>query len=82
MVGEENFISQCPYCLREAKPTHANKWRSEFNREIHYKALRCSCGKDLRIKVSFQGSGHDNWNKKKKTIEDKVKVIKKFEIVD
>ncbi len=85
LIGEEDFKRLCPYCGRDVKPTHAHKWHSEFIAEAHYKTLACRCGKELRIKVDFHGSGHDNWNKKKKeakkTIEDKIKEVNKVKVV-
>lgn len=83
LVREPDFVKQCPYCNREAKPTHMHKWRSEFHWGIHYKTLVCNCGKELRVKVGFHGSGHDSWNKKKKeSLDDKVKVIEKYKVVE
>ena len=44
---------------------------------MHYKVIKCSCGKTLSVKVGFQGSGHDSWSKHNviadKNIKDLIK---------
>jgi len=36
-------------------------WISEFVLDFHYKVIDCNkCGKKHRIKVNFEGSGHDD----------------------
>ena len=61
----------CYYCLKSSSELD---WKSEFDREIHYKSGICDCGKELKIRMTFYGSGHDTFNehKKKKSIEDKI----------
>ena len=76
LVREDDFFDFCPYCKKEIMPNHVHKWHSEFSGEKHYKSMICGCGKHLRIKVDFHGSGQDSWSRnkiKKKTIEDKVR---------
>lgn len=77
LFTEEDFLRQCPYCRRELTKANSFNWSSKFEGEIHYKFFNCDCGNELKIKVSFHGSGHDSWNKKKKqrTIDDKIKEV-------
>ena len=67
VVNEIDQREQCIYCCSSLK---SKKWRTEHEIEHHYKVAECDCGKRIRIKVNYHGSGHDSWNK---TIEDKVK---------
>ena len=59
----------CFYCLKKSDEMD---WKSEFENEIHYKLNNCECGKELRVRVPFYGSGDDNFNSKNKTIEDRI----------
>ncbi len=61
----------CSYCLKSSSELD---WKSEFEREIHYKSCTCDCGKELKIRMPFYSSGHDtiNKHKKKESIEDKI----------
>jgi NAD-dependent SIR2 family protein deacetylase len=71
LLDDSFTLVACSYCLG----TSENKeWRSEFEGEIHYKTALCDCGKELKFKVHFNGSGHDSFNEseKKKSIEDKI----------
>lgn len=37
-------------------------WQSEWDGPCHYKTNLCNnCGKKTWVKVSFEGSGHDEW---------------------
>ena len=42
------------------------EWQTEINsnidKEIHYKSSKCDCGKELKVKVPFYGSGEDSFN--------------------
>jgi len=58
----ENTKDQCPYCGKEFDKKA--EWDSEFHLEMHYKSIKCECGKDNFIKVEFHGSGHDTWDGK------------------
>ena len=79
LFTEEDFLRHCPYCKTDLTEKNSFKWKSVFQGELHYKIFNCDCGNDLKIKVSFHGSGHDSWNKKnKKTIDDKIKEIEKI----
>jgi len=87
LVSEHDQKAFCIYCKNEVPPTC---WISEWDSEKHYKICPCPhCNKVLRISMDFEGSGHDEWNglkpkvgvKKKKTIEDRVRVIEKQKVV-
>ena len=87
LVSEEGLKTFCLYCKTEVHPTC---WTSEWDSEKHYKKCTCnSCGKDLTIRINFEGSGHDSWNGNKfkskivKTgnIEDRIKIIEAPQIV-
>ncbi len=55
---------ECLYCCENGE----KRWFSEWNHEHHYKTFLCKCcGKKNFVRVSFQGSGHDNWG-----LEDQV----------
>ncbi len=68
IIKEENLSQSCPYCSRSLGD---KEFRSEFENPFHYKTTVCECGKKISVKVNFDGSGHDNWNKKK-TIETRL----------
>jgi hypothetical protein len=86
LVSEEGQKTFCIYCKRDVP---ISGWTSEWHSETHYKNVVCKCGKELHIKVNFEGSGHDSWNGKKfkskivkkKTIEDKVRILEGLKIV-
>ncbi|MBN2567030.1 hypothetical protein JXB02_03015 [Candidatus Woesearchaeota archaeon] len=59
LIGERSAKEQCIYC---AKDLTLLPWRSDFHGEIHYKTLTCECGKEVRIRIGFHGSGHDSWD--------------------
>ena len=42
--------------------------KSEFEKEIHYKSCKCDCGKELRLRMPFYGSGEDSFNAKNKKL--------------
>ena len=71
LIDNNFFNIACFYCLKNSSELD---WKSEFEMEIHYKSCKCDCGKELRIRMPFYGSGHDSINvsKKKKSIEDKI----------
>ena len=79
LLKERDIKDICPYC-RE-KISDSMEWKSEFCSSLHYKIGKCeSCGRDLRIRVDFHGSGHDLWHKIKdyewenrKNIHDLIK---------
>lgn len=67
---DSNFLKHsCIYCL---KSSEGIDWKSNFENEIHYKSGKCDCGKELRLRMPFYGSGEDSFNEKKKSIEDKI----------
>jgi len=87
MIGVIQEVQKevCPYCKRNIN----GSWKSEFDLKHHYKVFNCECGKKVWIKLNFNGSGHDTWDKKSikikkaskkgakiKTIEDKIFLIK------
>ncbi|MFH1638361.1 MAG: hypothetical protein ABIB71_08100 [Candidatus Woesearchaeota archaeon] len=59
LVTEITQRTQCIYCGNDMQN---RKWESEFMRDLHYKSITCECGKRLRLKVHFHGSGHDSWD--------------------
>ena len=71
LIDNDFFKISCSYCLKSTKEI---EWKSEFESEMHYKSGKCDCGKELRIRVPFYGSGDDGFNgsEKKKCIEDKI----------
>ena len=73
----DSFLTRdlCPYCLADLSE---NIWHSEFEMEIHYKATSCGCGKHIRLKVNFSGSGHDEWMEKSKTNNHRVTIEDKL----
>lgn len=70
MTGRFHLVKdikdQCPYCGREIK----NDWKSQFEIEMHYKRIKCACGKENVVKVDFLGSGHDDWTSLEHAEED------------
>jgi len=87
LVSEPQQKTFCIYCGRNVP---RNEWSSEWHLEAHYKTIKCQCGKNLHIKVNFEGSGHDSWNwekirpaaLKKKSIEDRIKILESPEVVE
>ena len=61
LLKEKELINRCLYCNRDI-PTIA--WRSEFFGNTHYKVFDCECGKTMKFKVDFLGSGDDSWIEK------------------
>jgi len=89
LTSEKELKTFCLYCKSDVP---IDGWKSEWHSETHYKTTQCKCGKDLHIKVNFEGSGHDSWNGKKftskitkktkdETIEEKVKILEQPEVV-
>ena len=86
LVSEVDLKSFCIYCRQEIL---ADRWKSEWHSETHYKTAQCSCGRTLHIKVGFDGSGHDSWNGikfnsriiKKGNIDDRIRVLEAPKIV-
>ena len=75
LIKEIDTKETCLYCGNKLK---GETWNSEFETEFHYKTIVCSgCGKQNRVKVDFQGSGHDHWDgngfKIKGNLEKKIK---------
>lgn len=78
IINEFNQIEECPYCHNNLLQ---NRWLSLFESQFHYKETLCNnCEKNIRIKVNFEGSGHDYWNlrhkhnnKKNSSLEEKIK---------
>ena len=89
LMNERELRTFCIYCKSEVP---LDGWKSDWHSETHYKTTKCTCGKDLHIKVDFGGSGHDSWNGKKFTskisknakeenIEDRIKTIEQPKVV-
>ncbi|MBW2992352.1 hypothetical protein KY345_04005 [Candidatus Woesearchaeota archaeon] len=49
---------KCMYC---GKKLDRKTWKSHFNAHKHYKVNNCSCGKETRVDVEYEGSGHEEW---------------------
>ncbi|MDP3734204.1 MAG: hypothetical protein Q8R37_03160 [Nanoarchaeota archaeon] len=50
---------RCDYCHQDLS---AKEWKSHWEEHIHhYKITDCSCGKEKWLKVTFAGSGHDDF---------------------
>ena len=59
LINEIDQLAKCPYCKDHL---NKNEWESFFELQHHYKETSCNkCGKMIRVKVDFEGSGHDDW---------------------
>jgi hypothetical protein len=56
-----DLIRHC-YCGKEFDD---KDWDTEFASHMHYKTLKCSCGRKNLIKVNCDGSHHDQWAEKR-----------------
>lgn len=66
LIRSDNILHSCVYCGHKL-----SGWKSEFLVNVHYKVCSCtSCKKKISIKVDFMGSGHDDWEKNNKCIDD------------
>jgi len=93
IIEETDTKRKCVYCNNRLEK---NIWASIFEKELHYKTTRCKCGKELRIRVNFCGSGHDSWDgnfewikkfnnndkKEKQTVKKLEPLIKELKRVD
>jgi hypothetical protein len=62
LLKEKDLKDICLYCGKEHPDSM--EWKSEWCSHIHYKSGKClNCGKNLRLQVHFEGSGHDLWHK-------------------
>ena len=60
LINELNQRDVCLYCNHDLKK---HEWSSLFDLEKHYKRTACNnCGKDVIIRIRFDGSGHDCWD--------------------
>lgn len=60
LINEIHQIKECPYCRNNLKK---HEWESVLELQHHYKETSCDkCGKPIRVKVNFDGSGHDCWD--------------------
>lgn len=59
-IRDLNSRIQCMYCNKDL--SKLDGWESEHCSGIHYKKNRCECGKEARIRVHVDGSGHDFWD--------------------
>ena len=71
LITEDHQLHSCIYCRA---PVTDIRWQSEFDKTFHYKTTVCSCGKRLRVKVNFQGSGHDEWGIDKRVRQELEKI--------
>jgi hypothetical protein len=73
LISEEEVLQKCIYC---GKGLDTKEWKSGFYVRKHYKTVKCSCGKENKLTIKFEGSGHDDWLSKRMTtekLEEKVK---------
>lgn len=57
---EVNQTIECLYCNNNLAN---HQWDSLFELFHHYKQTNCDkCGRRVRVKVDFAGSGHDCWD--------------------
>ena len=83
MIKECDIVRICPYCSVEVS---GRVWRSDFDIDIHYKSLKCGCGKKISVKLDFITSGE--WERqqvpekkegqKMHTLETKIKLLKEY----
>ncbi len=60
LIKEITSKESCIYC---GTMLRGRRWNSEFENFLHYKTTKCpECSSDNRLKVDFQGSGHDTWD--------------------
>jgi len=59
ILSEHSQKHSCVYC---GESLQGKEWISEFHFSIHYKTIKCDCGKKVRITMDFPGSGHDSWD--------------------
>jgi hypothetical protein len=84
IVKEAEGKLNCMYCGADLTK---KQWTSNFHGHMHYKIMKCSCGKNSKVRVTY-GSGHDSWDGSKtwsgvqhccdKKLEAKIKEIEYF----
>jgi len=81
LIQEEDQRQECGYCHNALQ----GKWESIHLHEIHYKKTTCGeCERDAWVKADFLGSGHDEWNEKKKPVkplDDHITEIEDMKVV-
>jgi len=61
LIDQLNQRFECPYCHNNLQ---RKDWGSNFDLTHHYKEAHCDqCGRTISVKVHFNGSGHDCWDK-------------------
>ena len=61
LINQVSQRVECPYCHNKMS---SNQWDSCFDLHHHYKESYCEkCMRTITIKVHFDGSGHDCWDK-------------------
>jgi hypothetical protein len=58
LLKEEELLEKCIYC---GKRVEAKDWSTIHHLRKHYKEMRCSCGREQKVTVPIQSSGHDDW---------------------
>lgn len=59
LLKEDDMKDKCLYCGTEFE---MENWESHHNINRHYKTNHCqTCGRDAKMEVGFEGSGHDSW---------------------
>lgn len=57
----KDSMGVCPYCNKNISEL---RFESTFDLNSLYKELQCNCGRKISFKMSWIGSGHDNWEKR------------------
>jgi hypothetical protein len=65
LIKDDFSNRTCPYCFVDLNGDTESVWESE----LHYKEIDCQCGKRVRMKVDFAGSGHDNFDVIRREVE-------------
>jgi hypothetical protein len=79
-ISEYDMREICPYCKDDL--SSKKDWKSCFCGDIHYKSTQCGCGREINIKVEFQGSGHDLWSGAPSWMHNKDQSVKPMKKLD
>lgn len=74
VINEAHLKFKCPYCK---KPVPEHKFETQFDADLHYKKLRCGCGKDVWFKTGMETP--DSVLEKKTELEVKPAPVPAFE---
>ena len=63
-LQKAHLLEVCENCKTDIS---SEEWKSEFYIDIHYKTTICpKCNNKQRVTVTYEGSGHDDWNLEKR----------------